>query len=75
MDGRPETVLAVRVELVDSEPEIWRQLEVVGSLTLPRSTRFFKLSLVWEGMHLHRFTAGVTGSSRLMVNRVPCLES
>lgn len=31
---RQDSVLAVRVELVDSEPEIWRLFELRRSLTL-----------------------------------------
>ena len=36
-DVRPESVLVVRVELVDSEPEIWRQLEVAPGATAARN--------------------------------------
>ncbi|WP_251040262.1 plasmid pRiA4b ORF-3 family protein [Arthrobacter sp. ISL-72] len=57
VDGRPESVLAVRVELVDSEPEIWRQLEVLGSLTLDQVHQVLQTAFGWEDAHLHRFTA------------------
>jgi len=56
-DSRPESVLAVRVELVDSEPEIWRQLEVRSSLTLDQVHQILQTAFSWEDMHLHRFTA------------------
>lgn len=57
MGGKPESMLEVRVELVDSDPKIWRQLEVRGSLTLDRVHQTLQTAFGWEDMHLHRFTA------------------
>lgn len=57
IDSRPESLLTVRVELVGSEPEIWRQLEVRGSLTLDQVHLVLQTAFGWEDMHLHRFTA------------------
>ena len=57
IDVRPESVLVVRVELVDSEPEIWRQLDVRGSQTLDQVHQVLQTVFGWEDMHLHRFTA------------------
>lgn len=57
IDGRPESVLAVRVALVDSEPEIWRQLEVRSFLTLNQVHQVLQTAFGWEDAHLHRFTA------------------
>lgn len=51
-----EWVLAVRVVLVDSEPEIWRLLELRSSLTLGRVHRILQVAFGWEDAHLHRFT-------------------
>jgi hypothetical protein len=50
-------MLEVRVELVDSNPKIWRQLEVRGSLSLDRVHQILQTAFGWEDMHLHRFTA------------------
>jgi hypothetical protein len=55
--GKPEFMLEVRVELVDVEPRIWRQLEVRGSLTLDVIHQVLQTAFGWEDMHLHRFTA------------------
>ena len=55
--GKPESMLEVRVELVDIEPKIWRQLEVRASLTLDRVHQVLQTAFGWEDMHLHRFTA------------------
>lgn len=51
-----EWVLVVRVGLVDSEPEIWRQLELRASLTLVTVHRILQVAFGWKDAHLHRFT-------------------
>lgn len=51
-----EWVLDVRVGLVDSEPEIWRHLELRGSLTLVTVHRILQVAFGWKDAHLHRFT-------------------
>lgn len=45
------------MELVDTEPRIWRQLEVRGSLTLDQVHQVLQTAFGWEDLHLHRFTA------------------
>jgi hypothetical protein len=52
-----QSILRVRVALVDSEPEIWRQLEIRSTLTLDQVHRVLQAAFGWEDMHLHRFTA------------------
>ncbi|WP_251040156.1 plasmid pRiA4b ORF-3 family protein [Arthrobacter sp. ISL-72] len=54
--GGPGSILEVRVELVDSEPEIWRRLEVRGSLALNQVHLVLQAAFGWEDPHLHRFT-------------------
>lgn len=44
------------MELVDSEPSIWRQLEMPGSLALPQVHQVLQAAFGWEDAHLHRFT-------------------
>jgi hypothetical protein len=51
-----EAVLGLRVELVDSEPPIWRQLEMRGSLALNQVHQVLQAAFGWEDAHLHRFT-------------------
>lgn len=51
-----EWVLDVRVGLVDSEPEIWRRLELRPSLTLGQVHQILQAAFGWEDAHLHRFT-------------------
>jgi len=52
-----DAFLDVRVELVDSDPAIWRQLEIRSTLTLDQVHRVLQAAFDWEDMHLHRFTA------------------
>lgn len=52
-----DAFLEVRVELVDSEREIWRQLEIRSTMTLDQVHRVLQAAFGWEDMHLHRFTA------------------
>jgi hypothetical protein len=53
---RQGPVLTLRVVLVDSHPEIWRQLEVLGSTPLDQVHRVLQVAFGWEDAHLHRFT-------------------
>lgn len=55
--GTGEDSLVVRVELVDSEPEIWRLLQLRGSLGLDKVHRVLQTAFGWDDVHLHRFTA------------------
>jgi hypothetical protein len=54
---RRESILGVRVELVDSEPAIWRQFELRSSLALSQVHQVLQAAFDWEDAHLHRFTA------------------
>lgn len=53
---RRESILEVRVELVHSEPSIWRQLEIRGSLALNQVHQVLQAAFDWEDAHLHMFT-------------------
>lgn len=52
-----DSVLEVRVELVDSEPGIWRRFELRGSLALSQVHQVLQTAFGWEDAHLHRFVA------------------
>ncbi|WP_251040379.1 plasmid pRiA4b ORF-3 family protein [Arthrobacter sp. ISL-72] len=52
----PESILEVHVELIDSEPKIWRQLEVRGSMALDQVHLVLQAAFGWEDAHLHKFT-------------------
>lgn len=50
-----DSILEVRVDLVDSEPGIWRQLELRSSMTLDQVHQVLQTAFGWENAHLHRF--------------------
>jgi hypothetical protein len=53
-----DSVLEVRVELVDSQPVIWRRFELRGSPALSQVHQVLQAAFFWEDAHLHRFTTG-----------------
>ncbi|MBT2521368.1 plasmid pRiA4b ORF-3 family protein [Arthrobacter sp. ISL-28] len=56
MRGGQEPILEVRVELLDSEPEIWRRLEIRGSMALEQVHLVLQTAFGWDDSHLLRFT-------------------
>ncbi|WP_427136582.1 plasmid pRiA4b ORF-3 family protein [Pseudarthrobacter sp. S9] len=54
-DGQ-DSLLELRVLLVGSHPEIWRQLELRGSTSLDQMHGVLQVAFGWEDAHLHRFT-------------------
>lgn len=48
-------ILRVRVSVEDSEPEIWRLLEVDATLTLAEVHEALQIAMGWEQSHLHAF--------------------
>lgn len=49
-------LLRVRVSILNSEPEIWRVLEIDSSLTLDRIHDILQTAVGWRDAHLHSFT-------------------
>lgn len=54
----PEDMFRVRVTLLDTEPPVWRELEVRGDLTLDRLHTVLQRAMGWTDSHLHRFYDG-----------------
>lgn len=52
----PRLVLRLRATLLGSDPEIWRTVDVDGSLTLAQLHHVLQTALGWQNQHLHRFT-------------------
>ena len=48
-------LLRVRVHLVDSDPEIWRLVEIDADLALPDVHAALQTVMGWENSHLHEF--------------------
>ncbi len=53
--SRGTTILRIRVHLVDSEPEIWRLLEVDAGLRLDQLHQVLQRVMGWQDKHLHAF--------------------
>ncbi len=52
------SLLTVSVELLESEPRIWRRLELPGDLTLDAVHTRLQAAMGWSDSHLHRFSLG-----------------
>jgi len=52
----PRPLLRLRVSLADSDPEIWRLLEVDAALTLAELHDVLQLAFGWRDSHLHNFS-------------------
>jgi hypothetical protein len=64
--ARPVTYV-VRVSLDDSEPEVWRRLELDSSLDLRSVHRILQATMGWLDSHLHEFTTP-RSASRLLAD-------
>ena len=51
-------LLTVTVELLESEPRIWRRLTLPGDLTLDAVHTLLQAAMGWSDSHLHRFSPG-----------------
>jgi hypothetical protein len=52
-----DSLLEVRVRLLECGPQIWRLLELADSLSLGQVHEVLQVAFGWEDTHLHRFTA------------------
>ena len=50
--------LRVRVELVESDPPIWRRLDLASDLTLADLHEVLQTAMGWTDSHLHQFFVG-----------------
>jgi hypothetical protein len=53
-------VFALRIALLDHQPEIWRRLLVPGSVRLNALHLIFQEAMGWTNSHLHQFRIGDT---------------
>lgn len=51
-------LLRVRVDLVGSEPPVWRRIELAGDLTLADLHEVLQTAMGWTDSHLHQFFVG-----------------
>jgi Plasmid pRiA4b ORF-3-like protein len=61
-----ETIATLRIDLIDSDPPIWREIEVPLAMTLKQLHGAIQAAMEWEDAHLWEFTLGREriGSSR-----------
>jgi len=64
--SRTETIATLRIDLIDSDPPIWREIEVPVAMTLKQLHAVVQAAMEWEDAHLWEFTIGreAIGSSR-----------
>jgi hypothetical protein len=51
-------VLRLKVVLADTEPPIWRRIEVPADLTLKELHAVIQAAMGWENAHLYQFQVG-----------------
>jgi hypothetical protein len=67
----PEDRIAeLKVELVGSEPPIWRRVQVPAAFTLGDLHHLIQIVMGWDDAHLHRFQVG----SRTFVTESPWIR-
>jgi Plasmid pRiA4b ORF-3-like protein len=61
-----ETIATLRIDLIDSDPPIWREIEVPVAMTLKQLHAVVQAAMAWQDAHLWEFALGREriGSSR-----------
>ncbi len=61
-----DTIATLRIDLLDSDPPIWREIEVPVAMTLKQLHAVVQAAMGWEDAHLWEFAVGREriGSSR-----------
>jgi pRiA4b ORF-3-like protein len=54
----PQEVYQLHVTLRDSEPSIWRRLQVMGNTSLANLHWILQVAMGWTNSHLHQFLVG-----------------
>ena len=55
-----QPVYQLMVTLLESEPPIWRRLQVPADISLTKLHRVLQVVMGWEESHLHQFIVGDT---------------
>jgi len=53
-----DTILRLKIMLVDTEPPIWRRVEVPAAMTLKDLHAVIQAAMGWENAHLYQFHVG-----------------
>jgi hypothetical protein len=62
--GDAEKALDLHIELLETEPLIWRDLRVPAAIGLPDLHRALQLAFGWEGRHAHLFSVASAFTGR-----------
>lgn len=54
----PHPIYALRIELLDTEPLIWRECWIDGKMSLNKLHHVLQTVMGWEDSHLHEFELG-----------------
>jgi hypothetical protein len=54
----PDRIATLRIDLLDSDPPIWREIEVPVSMTLKELHAVVQAAMEWEDAHLWKFAVG-----------------
>jgi Plasmid pRiA4b ORF-3-like protein len=57
-NAAPATIATLRIDLIDSDPPIWREVEVPTAITLRQLHTVVQAAMEWEDAHLWEFTIG-----------------
>ncbi len=52
------SVYRLKITLLDTDPPIWRRIEVPGSMRLSKLHRCIQAAMGWQDYHLHEFRIG-----------------
>ncbi len=52
---KPDQIYQIKVTLADSQPPIWRRIQVKSDITLAKLHRVLQMVMGWTDMHLHQF--------------------
>src|SRR5437879_1961592 len=53
--SKPVEIYEIKVALRDSQPPIWRRIQVRSDITLAKLHRILQRGMGWEDAHLHEF--------------------
>ncbi len=55
VDARSSAAYELKITLLDTEPPIWRRVQVPGSVKFPQLHAVIQTAMGWTGSHLHEF--------------------
>jgi hypothetical protein len=66
-----DLIASVRIDLLDTDPPIWREVEVPISMTLKQLHTVIQAAMVWDNAHLWEFAVGRERISQSRAAKLP----